>query len=289
MTLLSVGPCGTLEEIRMKYETEKKERLLAEQALVIQKKNVQLRYWILGGAALLAISVGGGIQYRNTQRRKLLLITKEHENAILKAMVSGEELERNRISRELHDGVASTLGAVRMSLEAIPFLSAGLQPAQLKKVTDIVGRTHTDIRRIAHNLLPLTLEKEGFLNALVQLISDIQDMGLLQISMHHQLPDNFRPGPGIELMLHRIVQELINNITRHAQATKARIEIKLEGSELQVRICDDGIGMHQASEHQGLSSIRQRLQALGGSFDIKAAPLKGSIAQLSLRINQVSQ
>ncbi|MBX9449760.1 MAG: hypothetical protein KL787_08610 [Taibaiella sp.] len=91
----------TLGALTTKYETEKKERQLAEQQLVIQRKNIAIRNWLITGSALILGIIIFGIQYRYNQSRKLKLITQENENAVLKAMMNGEERERNRISKGL--------------------------------------------------------------------------------------------------------------------------------------------------------------------------------------------
>ena len=169
-------------ELNTRYETEKKEKQIAEQDLKIQKQRANLLYAILGGA--LAISLLGGyfLYNRKTQKLHLQKLQKEKENAILNSFIQGEERERNRISYELHDGVAAMLGAAKMNLETIPHLPYEKQHAQLIKAQNIIENTHSDVRHIAHNLLPTVLENEGIIKATHHFVSEInQTLSLIHI------------------------------------------------------------------------------------------------------------
>src|SRR5690606_34130824 len=111
-----------INEIQTKYETEKKEKQIAEQKLKNQKQQSNLLYAICGGALLVFILVGAFVYNRKTQQLKLKQLQQEKEKAILNSFILGEERERKRISHELHDGVAAMIGAANMSLESIPHL-----------------------------------------------------------------------------------------------------------------------------------------------------------------------
>lgn len=285
-SVASVENTREINEINTRYETEKKERQLAEQSLVIQQKNAQIRNWLIGGAALL-LGLGLSLfQYRRSQQRKLKLIEQENENAVLKALMNGEERERNRISKDLHDGVAAMLGAAKMSLQSIPFLSEEKKMEQLEKTAQLVSNTHADVRRIAHDLLPVTLEKEGLIAAVAQFAADINATNILDFQVNNQLPAGFVFPKNMELMLYRIIQELINNVIRHSSASEAHITFRQTGTQLEIEVSDNGIGIGDNKEHQGLYSIRERLKALGGSFSIKGTERKGTRVQLLLELKE---
>lgn len=275
-----------LSEMTTRYETEKKERQLAEQALVIQQKNAEMRNWLIGGGALLFGMLLFAIQYKRSQQRKQKIRAQENENALLKAMMNGEERERNRISKDLHDGVAAMLGAAKMSLQSIPFLDEVDRAQQLEKVANLISNTHTDVRRIAHDLLPVTLEQEGLMAAIAQFAADINETGILDIQIHNELHASFQFPKNIELMLYRIVQELVNNIMRHASASEAHISFRRAGPELEIEVSDNGTGIGNNKEHQGLYSIRERLRSIGGNFDISDNKERGMRAILHVRSEQ---
>ncbi len=285
-TLMSQQNISAIRDMSTKYETEKKERQLAEQALLIQQKDAQMRNWLIGGGALLLGLIVFVLQYRRNQQRKLKLIEQENENAVLKAMMNGEERERNRISKDLHDGVAAMLGAAKMSLQSIPFLSEEKKKEQLEKIAQLISNTHTDVRRIAHDLLPVTLEKEGLIAAVAQFAADINETGILDFQVNNQLPSGFTFPKNMQLMLYRIIQELINNVIRHSRATQVQVTFIQTNEQLQIEVKDNGVGFTEAKESQGLYSIRERLKALGGSFNIKGEERKGTRIQLLLELKE---
>lgn len=274
-----------INELATRYETEKKDRQLTEHRLVIETKNAQMRGWAAGGLALLLAGVGFGVQYRKSQSRKFRLLERENENAVLKALMRGEEQERNRISKDLHDGIAAMLGAARMSLQSMPYLTDEKRTAQLEKVALLIGDTHAEVRRIAHDLLPVVLEKEGLIPALKQFAAGINQLGILEVHLENNLSPDLSFSPPTALMLYRIVQELVNNVIKHAGATEVRIQLAQDARQLFITVADNGVGFSEAAENQGLHSIRGRLQSIGGDFRVSGE--KGCTARLSLDLARV--
>ncbi|MBX9449761.1 MAG: hypothetical protein KL787_08615 [Taibaiella sp.] len=169
----------------------------------------------------------------------------------------------------MHDGVAAMIAAAKMSLQSIPHLEdEEKKNQQLDKLSALLGNTHHEVRRIAHDLLPVVLEKEGLVAALHHFAAALNQMGMIQIIIETHLQADFRLPKRTDLMLYRIIQELINNILKHAQATNVQITFANTNDHFTITVVDNGIGYLQESEGQGLYSIRQRLQALGGRFDI---------------------
>lgn len=274
----------TLGALTTRYETEKKERKIAEQELIIQQKNAQIRNWLIGGGALI---LGLGLfllQYRRDQQRKLKLIEQENENAILKAMMNSEERERRAISSTLHDSVAAKLGAAKMSLQSIPFLEEYRRAEQLEKTAQLVSNIHSDVRSIAHHLLPVTLEKEGLVPALIEFAAEMNQLHLLAIKMLNQLPAGYSLPKQKELILYRIVQELVNNTIKHSKATDATISLSLADQQLAINVSDNGIGFSSHQEHQGLYSIRERMKSIGGTFGIEKQSGSGTSAWIRLPV-----
>lgn len=269
-----------MSELLVQYEAEKKDKLLAQQLLLIQRKNSTIKIWLIIGTVLLMSGFFYVYQVKKNQAQRIKLLHQENENAVLNAIMNGEEKERNRISKELHDGIAAMIGAMQMSLQSIPFLSDTKKQEQLGKLSELVSKTHTEVRRVAHDLLPLTLEKEGLAAAIQQFTGHINVVGSLQIHFMNELPDDFTISKRTELMLYRIVQELINNIMKHAQATEATILLKYTNQQLQIEITDNGIGISQNQENQGLQSIRERINTINGDFSIHSITPSGTKAKL---------
>ncbi len=270
-------------ELLVQYETEKKEKQIAEQALAILKKSEQIRNWSIIGGLLFLGSLIYLYQSRKSQKQKMALLKQENENAILKAIMSSEERERRNISSTLHDSVAAKLGAAKMSLQSIPFLAEERKNEQLEKTAQLISTIHADVRSVAHNLLPVTLEKEGLIPALAEFVSEINQLRLLEITFENQLPPDFTLPKRNELVLYRIVQELINNVVKHAKASQATVKLSETGEELEILVSDNGIGFSSNQENQGLYSIRERIHIIGGYFSIESKQEKGSVTKLTLK------
>jgi signal transduction histidine kinase len=279
-----------LHEYQTKYETEKKEKQIGAQELKIQQQQSKLLYAILGGALLASLLGGIFIYNRKTQKLRLKQLQQEKENAMLNAFILGEERERNRISHELHDGVAAMIGAAKMSLESIPHLPQEKRMEQLSKVKGILENTHADVRHIAHNLLPSVLEKEGIIKATEQFASEINEARLLTISVVDKNSNAHHLSQQLQLMLFRVIQELVNNIIKHSQAQNAGIVFQ-HSNGLQIEVTDDGIGYEDATDsgNQGLYSIARRLESIGGNFRITKRNYGGTKAMVEINTRMTLQ
>src|SRR5690554_608760 len=285
-SFFSVENARQINEINTKYETEKKEKQIVEQELKIQKQRANLLYAILGGALLISVLGGIFISHRKSQKLKLKQLQQEKENAILNSFILGEERERKRISHELHDGVAAMIGAAKMSIESIPHLPQEKQMEQLSKVKTILENTHADIRHIAHNLLPTVLEKEKLIKATSHFAFEINQTKLAKISVTDNGSKAEELSPQLQLMLFRVIQELVNNIIKHSQAQNAEIIFSNSPNGLQIEISDDGIGYEDTNPtgNQGLYSITQRLKSIGGNFKITKRKSGGTQAKVVVTV-----
>ncbi|MCC6186504.1 MAG: sensor histidine kinase, partial [Chitinophagaceae bacterium] len=287
-SLLSSENRKIVSELNTKYETEKKEKLIAEKELLLLKKNAQIRQSILAGIILALGLIIFWVQYRRAQKAKLKKLAQEKEIAVLKAWMNGEERERNRISQELHDGVAAMLGAAKLNLQSIPHLPEEKKQVQYDKIATILDNTHSDVRRIAHNLLPITLQQEGLIAAIQQFARDLNVTGIIEVMVIDELQAELMLNKQTQLMLFRIIQELTNNIIKHAQASKATILFSNEEDTLCVKVSDNGKGFSAIADQdsQGLFSIRERLKSLGGVFDIDSKEGSGTSAVLHIALQK---
>lgn len=258
----------TIQELSTKYETEKKEKLLAQNALKIKEQNLKLWVVSLIGLMLLLLSIVFYFYYKMRHQLRFKQWQKEKENAILQSFIQGEERERNRISHELHDNIASLIVAAKMSIESVPFLSEEKQSEQVGKASNLLDVAHADIRHIAHNLLPIVLEDEGLIKAIEHYAFELNQTGLIEITVEDPHALELDLSYQIQLLLFRIIQELMSNIIKHSQAKVAKIIFHDTDEGLQIEVIDDGVGYDGeiTSKSQGLYSINQRLKSIGGRF-----------------------
>jgi signal transduction histidine kinase len=287
-SILSEKRIAIVNELNTKYETEKNERLLAEKELEIEKQENKNRTILFSSSILVLLILGLLAFFRIKQKNKLQQIQKEKENAVLNSFINGEERERVRISQELHDGLAALVSAAKMSLEALPHLDESSRDIQVNKTKSILENTHAEIRQIAHNLMPITLEKEGLIKATEQFVNDLHQTGIINLQFINKTSESPKLTPQIQLMLYRVIQELVNNIIKHSQANQAIVTFYTsENHVLKIEVTDDGIGFDQedSKDSQGLFSIKQRLNAIGGNFTLKRNKQSGmqAIAELKLK------
>ena len=285
-SLIPIQSKKLINELSVKYETEKKEREIAENQLTIQQQRSRMNMMIISGVAALAL--GFVFFYLNKKQQSLRLadLQKQKELDALKAWMMGEEHERNRISKELHDGVASLLAAAKMNLEVVKVKNHDESFAgQLDKVTVILDQSHQETRRIAHNLLPITLDQKGLLAAIDEFVAMIQSFGVIQIDYTADVKGTILLPKATQLMLFRILQEIVQNAIKHSNASLIKIKMEQQNTSLSMKVSDNGVGInweHVDGSKQGLYSIEQRIQSLGGRFKIESTTNQGVQIELLL-------
>ncbi len=265
-----------INELNTKYETEKKERQLAESELLIEQKNTQIRNWIVLGILIIGGLLAYFYQMRRNQKNKLKLLEREKENEILSARVLGEEIERGRISKELHDGVASALLVTRLQMEK------NTEEAKTNAI-QLIKNAHKEIRNIAHKLNPLDFSKNNWVEEVktfcdniysektkVHFFSNVTD---ININSTHQL------------ILFRAVQELLQNAVKHADAKNISVQIVEENGNINITIEDDGKGVQQSliNEAKSLSNLKERLRNINVELHIDSEPNAGTAVFISYK------
>ena len=203
------------------------------------------------------------------------------EMQLLEALREGEEKERTRIARDLHDGVSGLIAAAKMHFETIGNQSAAIREWNgFLQGMQLLEKAANAVRRTSHNLMPEILLENGLAEALQRYCDNVRneelDMAFIAIGNINRFPIQF------ELSLYRIAQELIGNIIRHAKATEAILQVSQHNAIFSLTIEDNGQGFcpDQPGSGTGLSSIRRRVSAMNGSMEIRSA--RGSGTQVYL-------
>lgn len=283
--------------LEIQYQSEKKDRELAEKKLQLTRKDLQLQQknmWIfvcLIGALLLltfAFFVWQRLKHRHRlQQQQLQTMEIEKTVQVLEAMIQGEEKERTRLSKDLHDGVGGLLSAVKMHFGALKHERAFLHgdtgfSHAMGMLDDAIG----EVRKTAHNLMPELLARMGLAEAIRFYCRNVSHSRKLEITCY--APDNIhRFKANFELSVYRIVQELVNNIIKHSQATAAMVQLIRQDQLLTITVEDNGIGFqHQPEIHagMGLNSLQSRIKALNGNLEIAASRGNGTTAYIEFDI-----
>jgi signal transduction histidine kinase len=193
--------------------------------------------------------------------------------------------ERDRIARELHDGLAQILGYVNTKAQAVRLLLARGQPeaaqGQLSQLEEAAAEVLADIRQA---ILGLRLSARPDLDLAAKLRSFVDQFRRQSgLPVHLDLPDDTRRlhlAPATEIELLRIVQEALANIRKHADARSAWLSLEASRAGLRLTIADDGSGFDPlqptADDHFGLLSMRERAEAIGAEFEIDSGPGRGT-------------
>jgi len=216
-----------------------------------------------------------------TENRKL-------ENHIREALIEGQEQERKRVSRELHDGLGQLFTAIKLNMQ---HLKAGLGTeqqenalARLELLEQNIGVAINEVKYISHNLMPEVLEQFGLQPALQDLVNSWNrsegntSVTLGMVDLDHEPPAH------MALALFRIAQELITNAVRHSQAKTVFLQIIDHGASIMLTVEDDGIGFDPMKESVGLGlrNIRSRTEVLEGTVDIDSTPGKGTMTTIEI-------
>ncbi len=212
----------------------------------------------------------------------------------LSAVVQGQEEERRRLSRELHDGIGQMLTGAKLLSENVRSIDQ-LPPADqttFGKLKTLLVRIIQETRHVSNNLMPPVLSDFGLLAALRLLTEQQHEQTGIEVSLQTKLIDA-RFNPAVEIGLYRIAQEAINNATKHADASRILVSLNWRGDQLQLRIQDDGCGFDYsfpaAVRSQGLHNMRERAKLLDGSFRLLTRPRAGTTVQVYVPISVATQ
>ena len=203
----------------------------------------------------------------------------ENERKTLDALIRGEEVERTRIANELHDGLASSITAIRFQLENTKMINEQDQ----QSILEMLKRTHEETRRISHNLSPVLLEKAGLEASLRQFA---QENTTHQCSVHFTMTGTPEVPENRALIIYRTIQELVQNALKHAAANRINVNLVHVSNRIRIMVEDNGLGFDPASirEGGGLRNMEERLQGIGGDLEIDSSIGSGTVIHIELPI-----
>jgi signal transduction histidine kinase len=261
--------------------------------LVLAKASLRNRnLWIVGIGTGTLVLLTIAIMLSQKQRLQLqrAKTTKQQQQVEqLKAVIDGEEKERSRIGRQLHDDIMVQLSIVKMSMEALPMEYPGIKDVQsYKNIVQQVQHTSRQLRQTAHNLMPDALLEEGLISAVLYFCRNIEQMTGIKILFQHygSIPVL---SSDLEISIYRIIQELMQNVIKHAGATNALVQLNYLEGILSITVEDNGVGMKEQDNNteenkMGLKSIRTRLKAMGGTMEIHPCTPHGTSINIELSV-----
>ena len=281
-----------LFELETKYQTEKKENEIIK--LTSQKQERNLLLYALSGLILILCILGYFIM-KNIRNKKLIAeqtleikdqhiqeLEKERQLIATKSVLKGEESERSRMARDLHDGLGGLLSGVKINLSSIKGNSiiSSENAVIFDQAIKLLDNSIIELRRVAHSLMPETLIHYGLKTAFNDFIAD------LSTNVSHVLSFRFsgediRYNSQLELTVYRIAQELVNNALKHSGAKNIDLQLIAEMNRVCIQVIDNGKGFDSSDKSgtgKGLVSIRERVASTNGRFDMESSPGHGTEA-----------
>ncbi len=304
--LLNESVARNIQNVEAKYESRRKEQRIVELQQQAEIKDLTIRQsrlfnYILVGS-LLALAVIALLARRTYQQKKRLFekesqvqavqIAKlESEKQLLasEAIIKGQEEERGRLAKDLHDGLGGMLSGVKFSLTNMKsnvVLDAN-SALLFERSLDMLDNSIAELRRVAHNMMPEVLVKFGLTEALKSYCQSVTESGIFKVNFQAVGMDD-RIDSGKEIILYRITQELLNNVAKHARATEVLVQLARQNGEVTLTVEDNGSGVDvavlQHAAGSGWTSIRSRVDYLKGKADIQGAPGQGTSVQIIIPV-----
>ncbi len=271
-------------ELQTKYETEKKETQIKLQSTQLKQKTTN-NILLIGGLATLAIlSLLGFFNYRNRQRidqQKIKELEQEKQLTAVSSIMQGQEEERSRMAKDLHDGLGGILSGIKLNLSAMRGNQI-MQEADANIFSRSISQLDSaiqEMRRVAHNLMPEALLKFGLDEAIKDFCDGINQASTVKLKYSHfgeAIPND----QSLQVILYRIIQELSNNAIKYAHANTILIQLTKHETGISLTVEDDGKGFNVSdldkNKGAGINNVISRVNYLKGTFTIDSEIGKGT-------------
>ena len=234
----------------------------------------------------IAISHGNKF-YRTLVIVRDITSERAREQFIMQAVLRGQEQERKRLGAELHDGIGQVLSAITLQVsqirEQVAENDADTIASDLMNLNTNLQSAIREVRNISHDLMPEVLESFGLKEAINQTCSNLHDRSGINVKFDH-VDLEPRYSQLLEVNLYRILQELLNNIQKHASCKKVFVSLIDHGDSLNLTVEDDGVGfnIHGASNGIGLTNVISRVNSMNGQIDIESAERSGTLVNIDV-------
>lgn len=224
------------------------------------------------------------VQYnrkKNDHIREKEALQRTYEKALLQSQLEIQEATFNQISGEIHDNIGQALSLVRLQLNT---LGAGANEAKVNSADELLGKAIGDLRSLSHSLNTKYLVETGLANVIQQQLAYLERSGRFKTSFKDN-SDGMEIAEEKSIFLLRMIQEIINNILKHAAATEVSVAISGEKGQYSIAVSDNGIGFQQ-NEKQGkgigITGLHKRAELIGATIQFNSIPQKGTTVFINL-------
>lgn len=279
-------------DLEAKYETQKKENEILQQQQQLKKR----KNWnIILISSIFILAALSFLLYRYLKQRNSLLekekiiqeqqikrLEKEKQLEATEAILNGQEEERSRIAKDLHDGLGGLLSGVKYSLSNMKenVLLSSENALSFERTIDMLDSGIKELRRVSHNMMPENLVKFGLDTALKDYCNAITKTKALQVSYSSFGMEGFQANTNISVTVYRVIQELINNTMKHAGATESIVQLSKDEHKLHITVEDNGKGFDTSKMYDfkgaGWTNIQNRVTYLKGKIDLDSSKENGT-------------
>lgn len=299
-SLLGEEKFRIVNELEEKYETERREKELAlERALGAEKdKEIQksnFTRWLSIGGLIAVLIVSLLLISRQRQRRRALLNAQQamHQEELLaereqgiKAVFQATEEERQRIAKDLHDGVGQQLSGIKLGLSELAQSIEGEPSTKAQKIATVADQAAHDVRSISHQMMPRALNELGLVAALDDMLNKSLGLSKIRYEFEHFKLEGKRFSKQVEIGLYRIGQELVNNIIKHSGAEQVVFQLFENKKNIIMIVEDNGRGFDVQTKKDGigLQNISSRINTINGEVNWEPSPGAGTVATVKVPV-----
>jgi signal transduction histidine kinase/lipopolysaccharide biosynthesis regulator YciM len=284
-----------IAELETKYEIEKTQEQIEVlnkeneiQTLKLDKNRNNMALMIIAIFILLASGVLYFLYSKQKQKSKEILKKHKYDKQLLSSIISTEDKERKRFASDLHDGLGPLLSSVKLYLSGIIDADETEKPEMVNYATELIDESIKSVRIISNNILPAELSEYGLVPSIQRFTKKIQYSKQIEFSIK-DATDEMRFDSSTELILYRVIQELINNSIKHSEADMINIKFSKKDKVLDIFYGDNGKGFDIAEQRSntqgiGLKNIYERISSLNGNLEIKSSEGQGMQVDIRIKI-----
>jgi len=224
------------------------------------------------------------IQQAEISTQNINNLLKDQELKLIKASISGQDKERQRISQELHDSIGGNLAAIKLQLNHLIISGS----PKIKNLTALLDETYQQVRNLSHNLIPKKFTHHKFCEVLESYLNNIGEASNIKTSFTvYPKKDIDELSEEIQMEIFKIIQELLTNTIKHAKASKIDLQLNLIENILNILFEDNGIGFNTANYKTGIGfiNLETRIDQLNGSFIMDSKLKRGTIANIEIPVS----
>ncbi|MEP2688186.1 MAG: sensor histidine kinase [Maribacter dokdonensis] len=226
------------------------------------------------------------LQREENADQKINQMIKDYRLSAVERYQQGQDEERARLAREIHDGIGSDLAGIKIAFEH--YVEDQQEKPQTKRILTAINNACTDVRGLSHQLHPPAFAALGFTNFLGDFIDQISASDTIDFQTFFYPEEDINKLPDALLAdVYRVVQELVNNILKHAEATNAEVQLTKHYDHLNIVVNDNGKGFQEHKKQGiGLRNIKERLSKMNGTLDIDSSASSGTSITIDIPLKQ---